>query len=193
MKLDESFWSERYDANNTGWDIGYISTPLKEYIDQLADKNISILIPGAGNSYEAEYLHLNGFRNVTVIDIAKQPLDNLHTRVPDFPSAQLMYGDFFELNNTYDLIIEQTFFSALNLNLRTEYIDKMHSILKSRGKLVGLLFNDKLFDDHPPFGGFKEDYIPLFEKKFKLEIFEESYNSIEPRQGKELFIKCRKA
>ncbi|MDX1544111.1 MAG: SAM-dependent methyltransferase, partial [Christiangramia sp.] len=49
--MNSEFWSTRYRDNRTGWDIGYISTPLKEYIDQLEDKELKILIPGAGNSY----------------------------------------------------------------------------------------------------------------------------------------------
>jgi hypothetical protein len=43
-------------SNETGWDLGQVSPPLKAYIDQLTDKNLRILIPGCGNSYEAEYL-----------------------------------------------------------------------------------------------------------------------------------------
>ena len=34
------------------------------------DKTASILIPGCGNAYEAEYLLANGFKNITIIDIA---------------------------------------------------------------------------------------------------------------------------
>ena len=52
----KEYWINRYKEERTGWDIGYPSTPLKEYIDQLQDKNLRILIPGAGNGYEAEYL-----------------------------------------------------------------------------------------------------------------------------------------
>ena len=50
-KEEQKYWSNRYEEDRTGWDIGYPSTPLKEYIDQLTDKTISILIPGAGNAY----------------------------------------------------------------------------------------------------------------------------------------------
>ena len=50
MKEEQSYWTKRYQEESTGWDIGYPSTPLKEYIDQLEDKSISILIPGAGNA-----------------------------------------------------------------------------------------------------------------------------------------------
>lgn len=64
MQLDADFWNERYSSQQTGWDIGSPSTPLKEYIDQLTDKDIRILIPGCGNAYEAEYLHQQGFSNV---------------------------------------------------------------------------------------------------------------------------------
>lgn len=55
-QLNKSYWENRYTNNLIGWNIGYISTPLKTYIDQIKDKSLKILIPGAGNSYEAEYL-----------------------------------------------------------------------------------------------------------------------------------------
>lgn len=65
------YWNNRYLQNETGWDMGIISPPLKAYFDQLSDKTISILIPGGGNSYEANYLLENGFTHITVIDIAE--------------------------------------------------------------------------------------------------------------------------
>ena len=61
MKLNENFWNNKYINNETGWDLKAPSTPLKEYIDQLENKNIRILIPGCGNAYEAEYLLKQGF------------------------------------------------------------------------------------------------------------------------------------
>ena len=75
--IDKEFWDNKYEANKTGWDIGYVSTPIKEYIDQVDNKELRILIPGAGNSYEAEYFHNQGFNNVTVVDISEQPLKNI--------------------------------------------------------------------------------------------------------------------
>ena len=35
MSLDSNSWNDRYLSNNTGWDVGYITTPLKDYFDQL--------------------------------------------------------------------------------------------------------------------------------------------------------------
>lgn len=192
LKLDESFWSEKYLDGHTGWDIGYISTPLKEYIDQLTDKELKILIPGGGNSYEAEYLFENGFTDVSVIDISSIPLENLLKRVSSFPKKNLLHLDYFDLDETYDLILEQTFFCALNPEIRKEYIEKTHQLLKPNGKLVGLLFSIPLNSDKPPFGGNEAEYRSLFEDKFIIDKMETAYNSIPQRAGNELFINVRK-
>ena len=39
--LNKDFWYYRYVTSKTGWDVGKITTPLKEYFDQLNDKNIN--------------------------------------------------------------------------------------------------------------------------------------------------------
>lgn len=191
-KFNKDFWAERYKNNETGWDLGAISTPLKEYIDQLSDKNINILIPGGGNSYEAEYLFNKGFKNITVIDIVEQPLINIKKRLPSFPQENLIHCDFFEHNKHYDLILEQTFFCALDPSLRKRYVDQMHHLLKLKGKLVGVFFTDPLNADKPPFGAPEEEYLDLFSTKFHFNKIEKCYNSIKPREGRELFINLQK-
>jgi thiopurine S-methyltransferase len=192
IELSKEYWSDRYKQNETGWDTGSITTPLKEYIDQLNDKDLKILIPGAGNSYEAEYLFRKGFKNVFVVDITEEPLRNLKTRLPEFPDDHLLLKDFFLLEGKFDLIIEQTFFCALHPSLRNKYAVKMSELLNKEGKLVGLLFNDKLNTDKPPFGGSSEEYLTYFEDRFTIKHFETCYNSIKPRAGRELFILLQK-
>ena len=189
MFLNETFWDNKYKSEQTGWDIGFISTPLKKYFDQLTNKELKILIPGGGNSYEAEYLHNLGFKNVYVVDISATVLTNFQKRVPSFPNQCLINIDFFELNDSFDLIIEQTFFCAINPDLRPKYASKMSELLLTNGKLVGLFFNIPLFENNPPFGGTKKEYIPYFKPYFKLDIIEDSYNSILERRANELFIK----
>ncbi len=181
------YWEERYQKGETSWDIGSISTPLKEYIDQLTDKNIKILIPGAGNGYEFDYLIKKGFKNVFVVDIAASPLKNIAQRNPEFAS-NIMHTDFFALNDSFDLIIEQTFFCAIPPNMRSNYAKKMHEILQPKGKIVGLLFDFPLTADGPPFGGSAEEYLALFSNNFSLKTLEKAYNSIKPRQNRELFF-----
>lgn len=188
MELGKRFWEDKYSQNITGWDLGSVSPPLMTYIDQLKDKDISILIPGAGYAYEAEYLFQQGFTNVDVADLVSQPLQNIQKRVPGFPAGQLIQTDFFNLEKPYDIIFEQTFFCALDPVLRPAYAKKMHELLTLEGKLVGLLFDFPLWDDGPPFGGSKEEYQLYFEPYFHLKTFDRCYNSIPPRMGNELFI-----
>ncbi|MBT8275221.1 MAG: methyltransferase domain-containing protein [Bacteroidia bacterium] len=192
MQFIEGYWNHRYLQGETGWDIGYVSTPLQAYFDQLTNKDLRILIPGGGNSYEAEYLFKQGFTNIYVLDISVIALQNFQKRVPDFPLEQLLHQDFFDLNDRFDLIVEQTFFCALNPSERSRYVVKMHSLLKENGKLAGLLFNIPLFEDHPPFGGNEQEYRQLFSEYFSIDIMETAHNSIPKRAGNELFIKLQK-
>jgi len=186
--FNKEFWTDLYQKNQIGWDIGSPSIPLKDYIDQLKDKNLSILIPGAGNAYEAEYLFNKGFKHVVAIDISLEPLINIQNRIPNFPKENLIYGNFFEHHQQYDLILEQTFFCALSPFLRENYVNHMHQLLKPKGKLIGVVFTSPLNSDIPPFAATKEEYVNLFKSKFYFNVFENCYNSIKPRQGRELFM-----
>lgn len=191
--LDDAYWSNRYNNRDTGWDTGTITTPLKEYIDQLADKNLAILIPGCGNSYEAAYLLQHGFTDITLIDISSVLCDKLRQDFADYLSRglKIICADFFEHQGQYDLVIEQTFFCALAPSLRTGYAQKMQQLLKPGGKLVGVLFN-RSFEGGPPFGGSETEYRSLFEPLLHINRMAPCYNSIPPRAGAESFIQLQK-
>jgi SAM-dependent methyltransferase len=189
-KLNEDFWNNKYKNNQTGWDLGIVSPPIKSYIDQLENKDIKILIPGAGNAYEADYLLQKGFKDITIIDIAPKLVEKLRNKWNDNSNIQIVLGDFFNHDGEYDLIIEQTFFCAINPSERANYVRKMNQLLNQNGKLVGLLFN-KHFEGGPPFGGNREEYKELFKEQLELNIFETAHNSIDPRSGMELWIDCK--
>ncbi len=192
--LSAEYWDNRYRTGQTAWDIGSISTPLKTYIDQLTNKNLRILIPGAGNSYEARYLAQNGFSNIVIIDISTALTAALQTkfRTADYPNITIITGDFFTLKGEYDLILEQTFFCAINPILRIEYVATMQKLLSNNGRLVGLLFN-KTFDSNPPFGGNIEKYRQLFSNGLRIIRLEPCMNSIPARNGSELFLIAEKS
>jgi thiopurine S-methyltransferase len=190
--FDESYWTDRYVRQQTGWDIGQVSPPLKAYTEQLTDRNISILIPGSGNSYEAAYLYNNGFKKVFIADISAFPLQKFREKHPEFPAEQVLHQDFFALSPAYDLILEQTFLSALPPEIRPQYAEKLYELLKPGGKVAGVLFDDPLYQDHPPFGGNRQVYEQLFVPHFDIRVMETCYHSIKPRQGRELFILLQK-
>ena len=188
LLLNKDFWNNKYATSKTGWDVGEITTPLKEYFDQLNNKKVKILIPGCGNAYEAEYLFKNKFLSTFVLDYSQHALRNFSKRVPEFSKKQLLNNNFFSIQGKYDIIIEQTFFCAIDRDRRIDYFVKMNDLLKPNGKLVGLLFDDSLNEDHPPFGGSKSEYKEYFDPYFNIKVFENAYNSIQSRKGREVFM-----
>lgn len=190
--FSKEYWNQKYLQAQTGWDIGNISTPLKDYFDQLTNKNLKILIPGAGNAWEVEYLFNKGFLNTYLLDFAAQSITNFKKRCPDFPDTNIIEADFFEQQGEYDLIVEQTFFSSLPPSRRREYASVISHLLNKGGRLVGLLFKHEFEFEGPPFGGTKDEYRQLFAKHFIFETIDIATNSIKPRQQRELFLILRK-
>lgn len=191
-KLDATYWNERYSEDNTPWDIGDVSPPLKNYFDKLSDKTLRILIPGAGFAHEAIYLHQIGFQQVVVCDWAENPLQRIRNFVPSFPTDNLICKDFFALDGKFDLIVEQTFFCALSPTLRTDYARKVAELLQPKGVLTGLLFDFDFETDGPPFGGSIAEYQKLFTPYFKIKQMNACHSSIKPRLHREVFIELQK-
>lgn len=191
LTLDEDFWNERYKTDQTGWDMNRVSPPLKSYIDTLKDKSIKILIPGCGNAYEAEYLLDNGFENVTLVDISSALISKLKEKFREKP-IRIIHQNFFEHSGQYDLILEQTFFCALDLFFRKRYVQKCFELLTDKGKIAGLLFDKDFGADHPPFGGNRDEYKKLFRSLFNIIQLDPCENSIKPRLGIELFFEFEK-
>ena len=187
-ELNADFWNHRWKSGLTGWDIGYASPPLVEYMSQYEDKSVSILIPGCGNSYEAENLLSKGFDDITLIDISEELTNRLRERFKKTPQVKVIYEDFFNHVGQYDLILEQTFFCAQILERREENVRHIASLLKRGGRLVGVLFNVDFGKEGPPFGGDENEYRKLFSGLFDIRVMSPCYNSIPPRAGSELFV-----
>ena len=194
--FDAAYWQGRYTAGRDGWDTHAVTPPLRAYFDQVAvAQQPRILIPGAGRAYEAGYLHQRGFRHVFVADVAPLALADFAARVPDFPQEHLLLADFFALPSapTYDLIVEQTFFCALNPVLRPAYARQCAALLRPGGTLMGLLFDtDFGATSEPPFGGSQAEYREYFAPYFDFRHFAPATNSLRARQGRELFICLKK-
>lgn len=186
--MEKEFWENRYKEKTTGWDIQAVSTPLKEYIDQLTNKDLNILIPGCGFGHEVIYLYKNGFKHVTALDFASESL----SKIAEYSSEiKTVSDDFFLHEGSYDLILEQTLFCAIDPNRRDEYVQKCSNLLKPNGKYVGVLF-DRDFEGGPPFGGSIKEYVNRFSTHFSSVEITACYNSIEARKGTEAFIIAKK-
>ena len=184
----KSFWENRWLTGQTGWDLGEPSPPIGAFFEsqsELRNPNSIILIPGCGNAHEADFLLKKGYSNITLIDISPKAVANQHARFGD--RLTVLEGDFFEMSGLFDLIVEQTFFCAIDPSLRPKYVEKMAGLLRQGGRLVGLMF-EAAFEGGPPFGGHRDEYRRLFEPFFEIKTMETCPNSILPRQGRELWV-----
>lgn len=186
-----SYWDNRYLQNETGWDMHQVSPPLKEYIDSLKKKDLKILIPGCGKAYEADYLLEKQFYHTTLIDFSQVVTSQLRKRFEGKP-IEIVNENFFDHEGKYDLILEQTFFCALEPSLREDYVKKCHSLLNEKGKLAGVFFNKQFTPVEPPFIATNAEYHRLFEPFFTFLKFEPCTNSIGPRLGYELSFEFEK-
>ena len=191
MERTAEYWNSRYQENNIPWDICQVSPAIKKIIEGL-DKNTSVLVPGAGHAHEAIYMHRAGFKNVFVCDWAEASFRYLRENTEGFPESHLLCGDFFLLEGSYDLILEQTFFCAIDPSKRTDYLLTAKRLLKDGGMVAGLLFASHFPKQGPPFGGTKEEYLDLFKPHFDILSMELAQNSISPRLGNELLFKMKK-
>ena len=96
--------------------------------------------------------------------------------------------DFFHLperyNGTFDWMLEQTFFCAINPKRRSDYVEIASRVLKRRGMLAAL-FYETGEEDGPPFNTSPEQVRKFFEPNFTIQHLEKTQHSIERRRGKE--------
>ncbi|MBR9920587.1 MAG: SAM-dependent methyltransferase [Bacteroidetes bacterium] len=191
-KLDADYWNERYLDSDTPWDLGTPSPSLVYLAREHMQPEDRILIPGAGLAHDALYLFENGFKNVFVCDWAEAAIEAVKKALPAFPEQQLLVCDFFELNGSFNFILEQTFFCAINPDQRAGYVKKAHELLLEDGQIGGLLFGVDIPGDGPPFGGSQEEYQKLFSPFFNILEMKTSPYSIKPRAGNELLFRMTK-
>ncbi len=186
--MNPAYWDFRYANNQTGWDVGYASPPLSNYVKQIENKDIAVLIPGCGNAYEAEYLLQQGFTNIHLLDFSSEAVKHLHSRFEKYKQQiKIIQADFFAHQGQYDLVLEQTFITTVSPERRKSFAQKIAGLVKPGGKYAGVFFNLH-FEVNPPYGGSADEYIALFSENFTIKTIQPCYNSIMPRKDEELFF-----
>jgi len=188
--LSADYWSQRYRENRTGWDLHVPNSGLVAAVKARLQPSARILIPGAGRGYEAEALWDAGYDEVYVCDWAEEAFEALrsasqHDRV--WLAKRLIVGDFFELDDKFDAIVEQTFFCALDPGKRAAYVEQCARLLCGGGSWIGILFDRYFPTPGPPFGGGQETYKTLFEPSFSVLEWKPFTDSVAPRLGAEWF------
>ena len=191
------FWEDIYLENDTGWDLKGVTPFFDSISNDLIQGKVCIL--GCGRGYDAIMFAEKGF-DVTAVDFAPTPISELNKlAIQKSVIITTVQDDIFSLvekfPDTFDYVIEQTCFCAIDPNRRKEYETLVRTILKPGGKLVGLWFPlDKSQEEGgPPFGTTIYEVKSIFNSGWKIEKENFPSQSVEPRKGREKLIILKKS
>jgi len=190
--LDAGYWNQRYEVENTPWNLNSMSIPLNYLVKLYTRPNHSLLIPGAGMGHELNWLHEHGFTKAVALDWSSEAIESSKMQYPEIPQSAWIQGDFFEHDERYDCVLEQTFFCALAPKQRKDYVNQVSRILKPGSILMGVWFHFPLTEKGPPFGGNHVEYRILLKDYFDFLRFEPCRISIPERTGQEWMVVARK-
>ena len=102
--------------------------------------------------------------------------------------GEVLRQDFFKLevkhNDSFEIMLEHTFFCAFNPDKRQIYVETAGRILKPEGLLIGLFYETNE-EGGPPFNTQKKDIEKYFSGQFSVESLSKTSHSAEQRKGKE--------
>lgn len=190
-----SDWQKHYDEDDLQWDIGEVSPAILQLVKENKIPPGKAIVPGCGQGHEVVFLAENGFQ-VTGVDFAEGAVKLLrHSLEAKSLPGQVLQRNFFELeaehDACYDLLLEQTFFCAIEPNDRPKYVATANRILKPGALLAGLFYQTGE-EGGPPFNTTQEDIIEHFSEMFEIETLEITSHSVDKRAEKELLVLLRK-
>ena len=193
---NESYWSAIYKSEeNPGWNLGEPAEALKDMMPRLKIARSRVLVLGCGEGHDAAYFAQAG-HFVTAVDISPLALEKAKAKYGHLENIKFVQADLFKLPrefaDSFDVVFEHTCYCAINPEKRQELVKIWNRALVSGGHLMGVFF---AFEKRqgPPYGGsewelrqrLKSHYQPIFWGRWQ--------QSLPRRQGKELFIYCKKA
>lgn len=193
------FWNQKYINNEDQWDIGCPTPIFVDWAKTLSGRK-RILIPGAGKGHDALYLAQKK-HDIYAIDFSSEAIKHLASKAKKINiKINTICKDFFnipEYYGTMDIVLEYTFFCAINPKLRLAYIEQTFKLLKDNGLFVGIFLplNKDIKEGGPPYGVDLKETIDEFSNYYNILKCENSTLTINPRIGNEIFVimskKCK--
>jgi SAM-dependent methyltransferase len=184
---DPHAWEQRYQNQNTPWDLQQAAPPLVDWYNQTQPTPGLSAVLGCGKGYDAVWLAQQGFE-VVGFDFAPAAIAQAQNLAAIAQvSVDWQQRDIFQLEEyaqKFDYVIEHTCFCAIAPEQRPEYVQVVGQLLKPKGKLVAIFFTHQR-PGGPPYGTTKAEIESLFAQKFKIMQFKPITNSIARRKGEE--------
>ena len=194
--FNANFWNQKYINNDIGWDINSPTPIFVDWSKNLKEKK-KILIPGSGRGHDALFLSKQN-HDVYANDFSKEAIKYLNIKAKKLKlPIKTICRNFFSLSSYYgkmDIVLEYTFFCAINPKLRLKYIEEVSNLLKRNGLFVGILLpiNKDIKEGGPPYAVNYKRTLKDFNKYFELLECKKSELSIKPRKNNEIFVIMKK-
>jgi len=178
------FWETRYKEGCTPWDLGGVPRDLAKFLKEKPAEG-RVLIPGCGSAYEVSAFHEAGFQ-VTAIDFSEAAVGRAREKLGPLKELAVQ-GDFFKHDfgpEGFDLIYERAFLCSLPRELWAVYVDRVHTLLRPAGQLIGMFFFNE-DPSGPPYGLRKGEQESLFAGRFSQVADRGASDSVAVFSGKE--------
>ena len=186
--LTAQAWEQRYQDKNAPWDLGIPAPPFSNLLASAkAPQPGKIAVLGCGKGHDALLFAESGYE-VVGFDFASSAIASATaTAQARKLQAQFLQRDIFTLDaefaNSFDYVLEHTCFCAIDPSLRSQYVKVVKSILRPRGRLIGLFYTHNR-PGGPPFGVKPPEVLDYF-ADFTAILFQLAQDSSDRRQGDE--------
>lgn len=186
----QSYWQARFENADTPWQLEDVSPVVTEALDLLVAQGVPLtgltaLSPGCGTGLDALECARRGL-DVVAVDWSHTAVVDLRSRYNALKEAlggtvQVLEGDLFAVQPiAVDLVVEHTFFCAIDPSSRVRYVQKLLEWVKPGGYVVGNFFiveesealrlpNLSLTQEGmgPPFAATASEILSLFSENFE--------------------------
>tara|TARA_B110000305_G_C19428923_1_gene635179 strand:- start:445 stop:1059 length:615 start_codon:yes stop_codon:yes gene_type:complete len=184
-------WDSIYrDEESPGWNVGTVTPVLQELLPKLTerlehDRKRKLFVPGCGFGHDAAWLSKQGFI-VEASDFSQLAVGQAKSNYGSCDNLSINQADVFSETGVYDVVFEHTFFCAIPIELREQWVEKCLGLLKPNGYYFGVFHKVNLeTPDGPPHSVNDEEIKTLFGKKFEFIRYEYSKHSLSSRMGVE--------
>jgi SAM-dependent methyltransferase len=179
------FWDERFDQRFTPWDQAGVPQAFLDFAASRAPQ--SVLIPGCGSAYEAQWLVARGWP-VRAIDFSASAVAAARAQLGT-SSDVVEQADFFGYAPPFEIdwIYERAFLCALPRDRWNDYAARMAALLRPGALLAGFYFLGTT-PKGPPFGIERDALDALLSPYFELIDEHEVSGSIPVFVGRERWL-----
>ena len=165
-------WDKAYQEGVTPWDKGCASPPLAEWLHKHRLSGEGLVL-GCGLGHDVRLL--GGYCDrVTGIDISQTAIDKAK-KINTLNNVSYQVADFFNLDDviteSFDWVVEHTFFCAIKPNMRQSYVKNLIKALKPNGYFLSVFFLKDGCDsssEGPPYKIDKEAIEDYFGSHFEV-------------------------